>query len=113
MAADAIVGLLVLLAEAVAFQAFDLLIVFFVALQLVQLALVFAVAAGRRWAFVVYVLWFAYDVVQVSLNRHKYLSHGVLNFGLVAATVAVEAVAVGLLLTPAAREWFASPSPTT
>ncbi len=110
MAADAVVSLLILAGEAAVFGAFDLVVVFFLAVQLVQLALVFAIAIGRRWAFVVYVVWFVYDLVQISLTLHTYLSHGVLAFAWVAATLAVEAVAIVLLLTPTARAWFASSS---
>jgi hypothetical protein len=110
MVADALVGLLVLVFGS-GIPVLAPVIVFLVALQLVQLALVFAIAVGRRWAFVVYGLWFLYDVVHVSLNLHTYLGHA-LNFTWVAATLVVEAVAIVLLLTPRARAEFAS-APTT
>ena len=110
MVADAAVSLLAVLGEGVASQSLDLAIVFLVVLQLAHLALVFAIAIGRRWAAVAYVLWFLYTVVNLSLNRHVYLSHGPLLIVWVAGSVAVEAIAIVLLVTPTARAWFASPS---
>ena len=111
LAADAIIGLLVLLFQLIGLGSVsgaDMGAAFVVALQLVQLALVFAIAIGRRWAVVVYVLWLLWGLVHVSLNLHTYLAAGALSFGWIVVQLVAEAVAVGLLLTPAARAWFAS-----
>ena len=109
LCADAIVGLLIFLFTSGAlFLELDLVVAFFLALQIVQLALVFAVATGRRWAFIVYVLWFLWGVVHVSLDLRVYLDSGALNFGWIVISLAIEGVGIALLLTPAARAWFES-----
>ncbi len=109
LGADAIVALLILLFTSGAlFLELDLVVAFVLALQIVQLALVFAVATGRRWAFIVYVLWFLWGVVHVSLDLRVYLDSGALNFGWIVISPVIEGVGIALLLTPAARAWFES-----
>jgi hypothetical protein len=109
LGADAIIGLLISLFTSGAwFLELDLVVAFFLALQIVQLALVFAVATGRRWAFIVYVLWFLWGVVHVSLDLRVYLDSGALNFGWIVTSLVIEGVGVALLLTPAARAWLES-----
>ncbi len=107
LGADAIVSLLIsLFTSGALFLELDLVVAFFLALQIVQLALVFAVATGRRWAFIVYVIWFLWGVVHVSLDYRVYLDSGALNFGWIVISLVIEGVGIALLLTPAARAWF-------
>jgi hypothetical protein len=109
LGADAIVGLVILLfTSGVLFLELEPVAAFVLVLQVVQLALVFALATGRRWAFVVYVLWFLWGVAHVSLDLRIYLDNGALDFGWIVISLVIEGVGIALLLTPAARAWFAS-----
>ena len=79
---------------------------FLIALQLVPLALIYAISIGRRWAFIAYVVWLLYGVVHVLLRLPIYFDAGLITSVRTVAELAVDAVAVVLMLTPAARGWL-------
>lgn len=74
----------------------------------VSVAVVLAVAYGRRWALTLYLLFVAWAVVSfpVELSVHPARGHAALAWD--ASTLVVCATAAILLLLPESRRWFAA-----
>jgi hypothetical protein len=70
-------------------------------------ALVAAIAFGRRWALIVFVVFFVLGLPELGLSATRQLHSSVPGFGWLVASTAVEALAISLLFSRSAREWFA------
>ena len=76
---------------------------------IVSLGLVLAIALGRRWAFVLYLLLFFGGLASLGSNLGVNLGQGLLVFTWYALSFVLDAVGIALLLMPSAREWFGAP----
>jgi hypothetical protein len=84
-------------------------LVFIPVFSLVWLGLVLAIAFGRRWAVVIYILLFVGSgYVQLAADPSAGLAQGALAFIWGLLSLSIDTVAVALLLMPSSRAWFAA-----
>jgi hypothetical protein len=105
-----VVSLLLSLARAVvdsgSTTATSLILVVIGFTAVMDLGLVLAIACGRRWAFILYVVVFVGSLASFVSSVRVDLGEGLPVFTWYVLSSVVDAVGIALLLMPSARDWF-------
>jgi hypothetical protein len=70
------------------------------------IGLVYAIALGRRWAFILTAFLTLSGLIGLPISAHDYLARGIPMLVYAVAATAIDVLAVILLLMPSARRWF-------